>query len=1313
MPYSFVQTDFRGGIWSLSSQGRMDLSIYKTAMNECLNSMPMEEGAWTRRPGFRYIAHTKGGQKGRLLPFRFSRSQAYQAELTPLKLRFIVGLTLLRDEPEKPIVVSIDNATPAKVKVTDLQWANGDTVMFNIDAVPPPSYRLYNRQFTIQDVNTTTKTFTLRDPITGASIAGSEIAWLNLGGSHSVQRVLEYTTVYTADDIPNVRIVQDSENTVLFMCPGKKTYALVVSGATQFTFGVADFQDGPYLDENELVTTMTLSALTGSVTVTASGTAGINGGAGFKSTDVGRLIWFQGGPAAWSGATVYAKDAKVLGSDGNIYRSLKGNNLNHDPITDTGTNWEITSDVVSITWLQITAWTSTTVVTALIRGKNVTSGAATTHWRLGVYSDTTGYPTCGAYHEARLCLAGAIPNRFDMGVSFKPLTFSPTEIDGTISDSNSVTGTLNNTDAELISAMLSIDEGLFIGSLAGEWILKASALDDPISPTSVQARSPNNTGSANIEPMRIYGMPVFVQGRQRKVMTHRRVDGKFENVNHNKFASGITSPKILETAWCQEPMISFFCRLSDGKLIGAVHKVSQLDESLTGWHRHEHGMKRKFEALSSGPNFSGTSDSVFVITAHPTDTTAPRWIETMMPVASEGDPTWVAWHTDGSGTAFHIRKMILANGDAYDGIKVYGLWHLNGEVVHPFIGGLDLGNFAVILGSIDIPYSGTFTEAFLAGLNDGTDYSDWGVKLRWADAPVTTNPLHPLNSITVEDNEITSTVSGSEGMWDRDNERYYRVDPAGGGAESIRVFNALNGDLLREAVNYAAIFPDIDVQGLLATSAFGSIRCLVGPDTGHPNGSILSYLTQVTSGTPSQYILGLIDNISLVKYHKWNITNDGFDTHPPKNIASFPFQYIDPVTLTVAYNNIAAVGLQGNDGRVNLYSLSSVGPLGTIFGLGGVMFAYILGTHDFHKFFRGFETLGLTVFYSYAPIGNISVTSFAGAHTAVIREWFTGFTVVGLNTTVGTANESIFNVVASNIDPTWVDGFDEFSLTYVAGDGTFFMVATGRTVNNTRFAKISRDGVVIWNVASPASVVHPPGMYSGPWNNKRWAFMAADGVIYNVNLENGGITTFTGQATGFTNLPNSGGEYDEVGPSVFTRANFDPAPGSPNPAPNMIGTWAQDHAAGWASINFARIWLGTSYTQDQNQRKINAEYYFNPTNFGVSFVSRGQLLRPDFGQDAGAALGPSFGKKRRLHWWAGAFSKAFNVKIGTDFDHLFPVKLTTPGGTPLQQPTLYSGVVSDTLKDDYGFTGQLAWEVTRQYPCTITALGGFIQTQDK
>jgi len=1313
---SYVQTDFRGGLWSETAQGRSNLEVYKTALNECLNSYPMEEGAWTRRMGFRRINNTRNGVKGgRLLPFRFGKSQAYQAELTPGKLRLVAGLTHVRDESDasgKQRVITINKATPAKVRVPDLNWSDGDTVMFDITSDPPQSYKLYNRQFLIDDVNTSKNTFTLYDPVTGDPIDGASIGWINLGQVDEVKRLLEFNTPYTADDLPNVRIVQDTDTNVLFLCPGKRPYSLVVNGVTQFTFGETEFIDGPYLDENELVTTFALSGTSGTVTVTASGTAGVNEGDGFQSTDVDRLIWFQAGPQAWSNAVPYGKEAKVLGSDNNIYKSLVSNNLANDPTTDTGTKWEITADTVVITWLKIVTVVDTTHVTAEIMGDTPSSGTATIHWRLGVYSDTTGWPTCGAYHEARLWLAGAIKNRLDASRNFKSLTFSPTENEGSVSDSNALSGILNNKDSETITWMVSTEDGLAVGTLAGEWLVRASAMDDPVSPTTLQARNPTTAGSADIEAVQAYGSPVFVQASGRKAMTFRRnYQNKFECVNNSEKASGLTSPMVKELVWCQEPMLSLFCRLSDGKLIGATHKVSVLEEQFTGWHRHTHGMERTFSALSAGPSFDGTSDCIYVITSHPTDPDAPDWIEVSMPGVSTGDPTWKAWHVDGSSPAGYIRRMISANGDSFDGIRVYGFEHLEGVTLHPFVGGLDLGDVVITNGYMDLPYGivSGFTLAFLESLDDGTDYGDWGIQLRWQDAPITTNPLQPLNSILVIDNEITPTASGGYGLWDRDNEVFYRYET--GGACNIRVFNALTGDLLREATNYTAIFPNNDAEGILTT--YTNIT-LIPPDLEHEAGSSSVMIIFKAAGD-SSFILGLIDNMTLQKWGEIKAdVQPGTDTHAPQNIMGFSLLYPDINTLTIQNSNFLMVSKGGNNGRCAMYGASSSGPIGVLFGVGGIMGEFTnTGGSDYDtKFFRMYELLGVTTFGSIAPLGNISSTSFGGAHTAVINEWTVGGIAPDLSIGLGVFFDNTFNVAATTIDPAWTTGFSECTMTYIAYDDTLLMACTGLINTGRRMVKLSREGDIIWNEVMPAGIPGPPGQGDGPWNNHRWGWLAVDGVIYELNLDTGEVTTFTGQDTGFNFIITSQMFYDEVGPSILDYGNFTSIGAGADPPPNYIGTWANDHNF-WTDPNWFRVWMGTSYTQDQVHRELNAEYIFSPTAFGVSYISRGQSLPPDYGLDAGAQNGPAFGKKRRNHWYAAKLFRAQNLWIGTDFERLKPVKLTTDGNKPIVAPALFSGVASDTLTDNYSFAGGIAWECRRQYSCTITAMGGFIETQDK
>jgi len=71
---SYTQLNFLGGEWSKSFQGRFDRPDYRTAMNVCLNGMPLEQGPWTRRPGSRFCATTRNGTVGRLVSFDLKQS---------------------------------------------------------------------------------------------------------------------------------------------------------------------------------------------------------------------------------------------------------------------------------------------------------------------------------------------------------------------------------------------------------------------------------------------------------------------------------------------------------------------------------------------------------------------------------------------------------------------------------------------------------------------------------------------------------------------------------------------------------------------------------------------------------------------------------------------------------------------------------------------------------------------------------------------------------------------------------------------------------------------------------------------------------------------------------------------------------------------------------------------------------------------------------------------------------------------------------------------------------------------------------------
>src|ERR1044071_6244923 len=129
---SFVQQSFSAGEWSADAQGRFSDPDYKSGLNVCLNAFPTERGSWTRRPGFRYLAHTKAGAEGILRAFDFSITQPYQMEFTDSFVRFFAGLALVTCADGDVYVDNISTASPARVYLgtpIPSHWAAGNTVV--------------------------------------------------------------------------------------------------------------------------------------------------------------------------------------------------------------------------------------------------------------------------------------------------------------------------------------------------------------------------------------------------------------------------------------------------------------------------------------------------------------------------------------------------------------------------------------------------------------------------------------------------------------------------------------------------------------------------------------------------------------------------------------------------------------------------------------------------------------------------------------------------------------------------------------------------------------------------------------------------------------------------------------------------------------------------------------------------------------------------------------------------------------------------------------------------------------------------------
>ena len=1278
---SYVQSNFQGGEWSPAAQGRVDEPTFKTALNVCVNGYPRVNGAWTRRQGFMYMAHTRMGLIGRLIDLEFSFSDAYQIEFTNGYIRFYKANAIVFTSDANVVIASISAANPAVVTVTGTlptAWATGDTVMLNLS--PPCTCPILgSRQFVIKVLTTTT--FSIFDALTGASIDGSTFTYTPVSGTpDNVYKILEFQTPYTNGQWQSVRLIKTDTTAVTFHL-GVQPYSLNLSGGT-WTFSPQAFQDGPYLDINETTTTLTPGAVSGNTTVTASSVVGINNGLGFVQTDVGRMIRLLTGPPAWAIGTTYAKDAIVLGSDNNIYTSVTGGNVGNDPTTDTGANWQISSQTIIWGWMMITSVTSSTVVNVTIfdasnsTGTNLFSTAATSSWQLGYFSDTTGWPTNGVYHEGRLWIGGGItPNRYDASMSNNVFVFSPSAFDGTVADNNGISATLNAPDANVGYWMLTTPQGILVGTRAGEWLIAASALNDPITPTSIQAHRVSQYGCANIEPLFASLTTVFIQRQQRKVMDYAQYPygeaAGWYAEDLTMMADHVTNGGIQEIRWQQEPNRMIYGRKADGSLVSCTFQHAPYGKpSFSGWARHPLGGGRTVVSLSSGPTFDALSTTMYAIVNDPN--TGYYHAVALSPVFDDSVPGWASVFADGVASPSCSQVKDVAVGDAYSGIRFNGLYNIAGQLATVVIGGMDLGDFTVNAGGyIDVPYTATFTASFLNGLNNGTDYSVYQIQ---AAAPAyNTYASNAIGMYTDNGANLSSTAD-------------FAIDEAKNWFFYV-AFDRIVRCNLKTLAWEATVTTSQLFGGNPNSYSFGSNGFCYHP------GNNKIFIQQAGNSTP----LWVIDATTMSLVTQIGTFNSGFQTHKsPLNITS---GFNTSLPLQIRKQNLyihTGISSAGNNNEVsiwdadtlNLYSVTDFADSQVWLGFGAKDTGnfYAIGTPNL-------ASPGTTVGVNVYACNATSISGFGFGTPAFTKSLFGSITPAQIDATW----THILSVLGPGFDPT--DG--NLLLYFTTGDSV---------TNKSYWVKVnSATAAIIWKLADVTYPGTTPDLVfanlsGGVYN---YANEGASGVgyklgFYSLNLSAGTLST-TYSSANLATMVTLGPQlpYNSKN-SIIMSGNWTNAGYNPT----FLNSYASGGGQSWYLVTLAGSALAANWPPP--------DLYKIPASIGVTYTSQGQLLRPDQGQEAGAANGPAFGKFRRVHKFAVYCYRSQNFTLGTDFSaNSHTIQVQDKNGTPTLQPNLYTGILRDTLDHDYDTEGQVAWQVTRPTPLTIGAIGGFIATQDE
>lgn len=444
---------------------------------------------------------------------------------------------------------------------------------------------------------------------------------------------VEVSTPYSITEVWDLTFTQ-SADTLYISHQKYPTKKLQRVSAYVWTLTDISPLDGPYLLVNATSTTLTPSDTSGTITVEASATTGINGGAGFRFSDVGRVI------------------------------RIKADNT-----------W---------LWGNITAFTDATHVSVELQNSGETASApslasATSSWRLGVWNSTDGYPGCVVFHQDRLCFGGAPswPGRVDCSNTGDYENFAPSESDGTVVDSNALSFSLNSGTVNAIRWLSSDEWGLLAGTAGGEWVVAPSNTQTAITPTNVFAKPLGAYGSHTVAPIRVGKSTLYVQRTKRKLreLVYEFTVSTFQEPDLSALAEHLTKSGVKQMAVQLAPQQIVWLARNDGVLVGITY---DRDQKANGWHRHyiggysdaAHTVPAIVESLDVIPAPGIDRDEVWMVVNRWVNGAVQRTIEYTTKLWEDGDTLANAVFLDGSA--------------AYSGtptMTVSGLMWAKGETV--------------------------------------------------------------------------------------------------------------------------------------------------------------------------------------------------------------------------------------------------------------------------------------------------------------------------------------------------------------------------------------------------------------------------------------------------------------------------------------------------------------------------------------------------------------------------------------------------------------------------------------------------------
>jgi hypothetical protein len=948
---------------------------------------------------------------------------------------------------------------------------------------------------------------------------------------------------------------------------------------------------------------------------------------------------------------------------------------------------------------------------------------------------------------------------------------APTLEDGTVTDANGISYTLQGRDLNEIFWLEPDHNGIMCGTLAGEWLIQASTLSDPITPTSIQAKRVTKYGCANIEPRRTGISLVFIQKFRRRVMEFLAdvFTGRYVAPHLNEAAKHLTTNGVSEIGYQEELAPVLWARTGEttsvttstrtARTIAAACSIQSFVPGFTptsGQTASIDWATNKFVANENSNTEVYKADMISGVTD-----VASTTVASLTSVANDGVGFSLVNDLKGGvytyhGTAGNYFAPVLKITDALAFVYTHGSASAGGppttDGIGEFIGGAVASANAdwlvtcewSLLANHNIQVNRCDTGAYVVGNNSGgNNYLGLGNHAWYMDefGTAANSPQVGAGAALAGGNLATAYVVGMLAT----NLGFYCVGIYDAVPSTPSWFIAKIGTLVPGDI-------DPDWAGLSfgdATNGLSAQGCAVDHfDNGIITNVAVGLATAYNAGTT--YAAGAVVGDTVSKnYVSLVSSNTG---HTPSSSPTFwrPVQ----MHYIMKYNTgpYSADGINnGTGGAAGVMWKVPVNTIVNQYGTGDQS----LVKHGLFAFVEAHPTLAST---SIAYI----IDTLTGTYGTIN---IPGIAFNGSQAWDDTTNSIVFpgafdtgvagHPTALNSTTTYTGMWGRLYLGTTTNVPTGYNFTTTTTITPGGLIGATYRRVSAFTTEAPAFVgwhrhdlghsrgpvsigVTPSGDSSGLLDNLD--MVTSDGSNYFVE----GLTQLFDEDDALIDawfvdggvIPDSAYEDTVSVLGVrFTGLNWFIGKTIAVVAFGLdLGDYVVDangtvfvpYGSGTAPVSFdytvagaGRYLFTAAYiaanllTTPGRNGSIAYGNGYMPCCAGYTYTSQGQLLRPSSPETSGTRAGPAMGKKRRSHLFVGLFHNTIGVQVGTDFaNKLLPANFKDDGDTLFPPDQMYSGTWRDTVESDYDFDSMITWQILRPYPASVVSIGAMLKTQD-